>query len=296
MYFFLYFLSKIFLKLSKIFYFFSTKFEKSNHHRDAVIRTTKNYNMHSSSNEEYYIEQYWILISSGFKDFEKKIQIYDLGCGQGRFSFKFAEYFKSANIVGCDFSKFAIDYANNFSINNNLSSRVTFINESIADFSQKQNKNSADLIILTEVVFYYPDWQNDLDIILSLLKPNGKIILSVRSQYFNALNLVKHKNFDKLDLVINKRQGQLFDGPGKFTWQTSEEIKNLLIKKNLLLDNIFAIGSLSGIEGDPHEYVCEPSKLSQNEQKKLMDIEIELGKSNLDSGRYLLVVAHKPHH
>ena len=269
MYSFLYFISKIFLKLSKIFYFFSSKFKKSNHHINAVIKSTKNYNMHSSSNEEYYIEQYWNLISPNFNDLEKKIQIYDLGCGQGRFSFKFAEYFKLANIIGCDFSKYAIDYANNYSLNNKLSSRVTFVNESIVDFSKKKNKNSADIIILTEVVFYYPNWQHDLDLILSLLKPNGKIILSIRSQYFNALNIVKNKIFDKFDLILNERQGQLYDSPGIYTWQTSEEIKNLLIKKNLLLDTIFAIGSLSGIEGDPYNYMCEPSKLSKYEQKNL---------------------------
>ena len=56
---------------------------------------------------------------------------------------------------------------------------------------------------------------------------------------------------------------------------------------------MFGIGVLSGIYGDPNYSITEPSKLSTNDQEKLMNAEVKLGKTIFDSGRYILTIAHK---
>jgi hypothetical protein len=50
------------------------------------------------------------------------------------------------------------------------------------------------------------------------------------------------------------------------------------------------IGVCSGISADPHDSICQPSELNDDERVKSMGLEIELGKSVLDGGRYMLAI------
>ena len=295
MYYILIFFSRVFHKISKILQSLSIYFESNNSHKKAVIDSTRKYNMHSSLNEKYYLDQYWRFIESHLEDLQKQVTVYDLGCGQGRFSFKLADHFNEGKIYSCDLSKYAIEYAKDFASKNNYSDRINFENQEIFDFVNQHKTNSADLIIITEVLFYYPNWQVDIDKILALLKPGGKVCISFRSQYYNLLNTLQMSDTSKLQMIINERQGKIFNGIGTFTWNTSGEIKQLIKSKQLILESLYGIGNLSGIKGDPNNNICEPSNLTDEEQKKLMEAELYLGKDILDSGRYILAIAKKPY-
>ncbi len=69
----------------------------------------------------------------------------------------------------------------------------------------------------------------------------------------------------------------------------------MIKSKQLILESLYGIGNLSGIKGDPNNNICEPSNLTNEEQKKLMEAELYLGKDILDSGRYILAIAKKPY-
>jgi hypothetical protein len=69
----------------------------------------------------------------------------------------------------------------------------------------------------------------------------------------------------------------------------------LLIRDHGLdLLELCGIGVCSGIPGDPHDHIVQPSQLDSGEKDHLMRLELELGRSVPDAGRYMLTVARKP--
>jgi len=64
-------------------------------------------------------------------------------------------------------------------------------------------------------------------------------------------------------------------------------------KYRLELLELRGLGVCSGIPGDPHDSICQPSQLTIEERDKLMELELELGKTVPDAGRYILAVLRK---
>jgi len=204
-----------------------------------------------------------------------------------------SKLFSQGRVVGCDLSAEAIaqakDYAARDSITN-IDFRIQPIAECLRGFSEK----SVDAVLLTEVTFFSPQWKQDLPGIIHTLKPGGIFVISFRSQYFDALCLVRGLFWEEVDTVLQDRQGAIFGSSTVFTWQTSEEINSLLVDGcGLELLELRGIGVCSGIPGDPHDYICQPGELSDDERMQLMKLELELGKNVPDSGRYILAVARK---
>ena len=78
--------------------------------------------------------------------------------------------------------------------------------------------------------------------------------------------MIKNKNLKNLNLIINKREGEVFDRQKTvFTWNTSNEIKNIFLKNKLEILKTTGIGSLSGIENDIISY-NQPKNLNEKQQ------------------------------
>jgi len=292
MYYLLVFLSRIVNKINKIITSLTRRWEPADIQYKNVISSTA-YNMVTAPDESYYADQYWSIIYPHLTNMPPDPNILDLGCGQGRFTLKLAEAFPKGKIYACDISETAIEqlkaYAKKQSLNN-----INFCAESIDVIIQKFGSDSVDIIFFLEVSFFYPNWRKSLDNAIDALKPGGIIAASFRSQYFNALYLVRHKTMEHFETLIKHREGRIFGHSTVFTWQTDYEIKELLANEyGLELLDVRGIGVCSGIPGDPHDYICRPSLLTKEERQRLMDFELELGKTVPDAGRYLLAVARK---
>jgi hypothetical protein len=147
------------------------------------------------------------------------------------------------------------------------------------------------------VTFFYPEWQLDLPKIVESLKPGGILVMSFKSKYFYALTIARHRVWENVDMLINQTQGRIGRGsPVEFTWQTSAEVREVLVGKfGLNLIDLVGIGVLSGMKGhDPHDYIVEPSLLNDSEREALMKLELALAPQIPDAGRYILAVARKP--
>ena len=95
-------------------------------------------------------------------------------------------------------------------------------------------------------------------------------------------------------LLLKKRIGSIFNGPVTFTWNKSNEIRQLFNKElDMELLDLIGIGCCSGIKNDPHENIINPSLLSREEQFSLMKLEISLGSELPDAGRYMMAIAKK---
>lgn len=261
--------------------------------RRNVIHSTR-YDMVAAPDEPYYAEQYWRVILPCLEKVPHDAHIIDLGCSQGRFAIKLAKHFTDGIVIGCDLSTKAVLQARNYASRDSVEN-VHFQINSITDCLGGFSENVADLILLTEVTFFYPQWGEELPRIIRVLKPGGILVISFRSQYFNALALVRERLWGGVEPLLRDRQGAIFGSSTIFTWQTSADVSSLLVEKHgLELLDLRGIGVCSGIPGDPHDDICQPSQLSEAERMQLVKLELELGKTVPDGGRYILAVARKP--
>lgn len=250
--------------------------------------------MVAARDEPYYAEQYWRVMLPHLDKLPRNAAALDLGCSQGRLTIRLGKLFTQGWVVGCDLSAEAIAQARSYAAQDSAGN-IDFRVQSIADCIGNLSEDSVDAILLTEVTFFYPKWKQDLPGIIRALKPDGILIISFRSQYFDALCLVRDRLWEGVDPVLQDRQGAIFGSSTIFAWQTSEEIKSLLVGDyGLELLELRGIGVCSGIPGDPHDHICQPSQISADERMQLMKLELELGKIVPDGGRYILAVARKP--
>jgi len=260
--------------------------------QDIVISSTK-YNMRESPGENFYAKQYWANFKEYLPSKTSAPRVADLGCGQGRFTLEFAREYSQAQIVGIDLSPDAIDNARTYASSERLTN-VEFICSSIEDSVKSFDSSSLDILLFTETSFYFPNWRNIFGELCSKVKPGGLIIASFRSTYFNVLLLTAEQRLADAERVVTSRQGPLWaQNPVHFSWNNSMELVEELQSQNLEVLRVVGIGSCSGITGDPHATIVRPWNLSQEEQDRLMRVELAMGEIVPDAGRYILIVARK---
>ena len=285
--------SRVFGKISRILSRLSSSFAPKDI-QDTLVRGSTCYDMVRAPDESYYADQYWRVISPYFMGMPEDAQCLDLGCSQGRFSLRLANRFPQGKVLACDISETAIAVARQ-NANEARLRNVEFRLESIGQILQSCGTESQDIVIMTEVTFFYPDWRLQMAEIMRVLRPGALLVISFRSQYFDALCLARGRFWHNTGMLLEKRRGYIFDGQMEFTWQTSGEIRTLLTYDHRLeLLELCGIGVGSGIPGDPHDHIVRPSQLDSVEQDYLMRLELELGRSVPDAGRYILAVALKP--
>ena len=242
-------------------------------------------------NEKYYLNQYLFHCKKHLDNLPNNFRCLDLGSGDGRFVMYILKNYKDALIEACDIDKKSLKLIYK-KINSKLKTRVVLENTSITE-KLKAVTGYYDLILFTEVAIYLPNWEESFSKAVSLLNKNGIIIFSTRSQYYQALSVIKNKNFKNLNLVMNRREGEIFDRQKTvFTWNTSKEIKDIFFKNKLEILNTTGIGCLSGIENDIISY-NEPKNLNEKQQKTLLESEAIIGDLLPDAGRYILTIGKK---
>ena len=147
---------------------------------------------------------------------------------------------------------------------------------------------------MLEVSYMMSDYLMIFKLLEKKLKPDGKIIMSVRSRYYYALLLLKIGLIDSSSITINNNHGDILGTGINLNWTDSNELQIRLLRDyNLKVENIFGIGTCSGIAQDPFDTIMQPSSLSVKEQEKLYEIEDHFGNKYPDSGRYILFSAVK---
>jgi 2-polyprenyl-3-methyl-5-hydroxy-6-metoxy-1,4-benzoquinol methylase len=151
----------------------------------------------------------------------------DLGCSHGRFSFMMAAQFPAGQVTACDLSAPAIEAARAGATARDLRN-VEFNERSIEAQLALCEPESMGLVMMTEVTFFYPEWPSQMASIDRALRPGGVLVMSFRSQYFNALTLVRDRKFIEIELLLQQRRGRIFP-PSlvEFSWQTSTDVRTL---------------------------------------------------------------------
>jgi SAM-dependent methyltransferase len=259
----------------------------------SLVQSASKYDMFAASGESYYADQYWQLIEDFMPLNQKEVQIVDLGCGQGRMVQKFLDNFPTAEIRCCDISGKAIsDLYRNIALSPGQQVKAEV--SEIGSFLSQQISSSADIVIFTEVTFYFPGWETCLSDIYRILKPGGVFVSSHRSRYFNAMLLLSLGHIYAAERILKNNSGRLFGTTDlQFSWNDSSAAREILVAAGFSVNRVAGIGVLSGIKGDPLELLADPGKLSAVELTALMELEKQLSETVPDSGRYVLFIAKK---
>lgn len=263
-------------------------------HNEAIIRTMTRYDMTANPDEAYYARQYlhWIIPELEFRFPNRNARVLDLGCGQGRLAIPIASWASGkGEVVGVDLTGPAIEKARE---NAGGLDSVSFVSSDILQFLRVQGDSTWNVVLLIEVTFFLPSWREVLGEIARVLKPGGVAFVSFRSQYYNLLQTVWSWRWDAAMMSLEKREGYLWGKPVWYTWQTPEDIKQILSSLGLNLLAIRGIGVCSGLEEDPLGAIVRPSQLPEEQRERLMIIECAVAEQYAACGRYILTTAEKP--
>ena len=264
------------------------------YHNDAVVRAMNKYDMVTQPDEPYYGRQYlhFVLPELERRFPERRIDLLDLGCGQGRLALPIARWSAQGGgtVTGVDLTPAAVAQAQQYAAAEQLRN-VHFVARDATDFVREAPDNSADAILFTEVTFFMPSYREVLKELSRLLRPGGVAFIAFRSQYYNLLQLVLARNWENAKRCLTQREGHIFGGPMGFAWQTIDEIPPLLETFGLRALRLLGIGVLSGVKGDARGAIVHPSALSQEEQDRLIELECAVAEPYASCGRYILTIA-----
>ena len=266
-------------------------------HNFLVRRAAAAYDMVDAPDESYYARHYGDfiedkLISNGLVS---QVNLLDLACGQGRIiSELVGRDLNFKNIIGVDFSDEVLSRARmNLDV---LSSDADIKLEcsDILDYVRSVEDGSIDVLLLLEVLYMVPKPELVLSEISRTLTTTGMAFFSLRTDYYYGLSALKQGLFNKLGEFEVATADELFDSGVQLNWTNSERIFNdLAASYGLVVQACTAIGSCSGIAGDPLESIVRPSELNSGDQNSLLKLEKFMGDKYPDSGRYLLFSAVK---
>ena len=262
-------------------------------HAEAVISGMSRYDMVRHPDESYYARQYlhWIIPELKHRFPSQRADILDAGCGQGRLSIPLAQW-TSGRVIGVDLTPAAIAAAEKYARDR----RVTNIQFHISDvlpFLRTLPDCSVCAVLFIEVSFFLPSLGEVLGEIVRVLKANGLLFASFRSQSFNLLQTIRARLWNAAERVAIEREGCIFGGQTLFTWQTPEDVRLMLSNAGLTLRSLRGIGVFSGVKGDPLASIAQPSALGGEDQERLMKLECELAEQYVQLGRYILAIAEK---
>ncbi len=118
--------------------------------------------------------------------------VLDFGSGVGSLALYLAG--RGKQVTGVELSEKAVNAANRSAEKFGLTRRVKFLRR---DIFKTELKQKFDLVICSEVLEHLPDDAKALNKIHSLLKPSGRILVSVPSAKAPLIKLGAIKNFDR---------------------------------------------------------------------------------------------------
>ena len=125
------------------------------------------------------------------------------GCGTGRHALNVAKYFNHVNVTAIDLSQKSLAFAKLKAEENTLSN----IDFKLADLTHlKELPTQYDIIECSGVLHHIPDYKLALSALLSNLKPNGLIKISLYSEYARtSINQIRELFSRDINNIDNKK-------------------------------------------------------------------------------------------
>jgi SAM-dependent methyltransferase len=257
----------------------------------AIAEGMSGHDMEAHPDERYFAEQYWHWLEPELMHLPAGSRLLDIGCGQGRLALRLASAMPSGHVIGVDLTASAVEAARAKAAARSLANLEVHTADA-RTFVAALPPESFELVVMTEVSFFMPNFQDVLASARDVLKPGGVFFGAFRSQFFNLLHSVRDRDWRSARLALESRSGEWGDSSTSFTWQTPDDVRALLAEAGFTLTApLRGVGVCSGIPGDPLAAIAQPSRLSDREREKLMEVELAVAEPYAACGRYIVAVA-----
>lgn len=188
-------------------------------------------------------------------------------------------------VIGMDLSPDVIKLAGDYALAANL--KIEFLTGNIEEDLTKFSPQEFDCIICLEVLYMLKNYQDIISRLVTLIKPGGLLILSLRPKLFYVLHSIMNDNFKDAEKLTLRGENYIMNM--QLNCLNSTEMIDLLSANGLKNIEIKGIGILSGIEGDPQAKFAVPAKLNEEHRGTLYQLELKLAEKYPDNARYVLV-------
>ena len=144
-----------------------------------------------------------------FLAFQSTEMILDIGCGGGVAVKMLSQHTPEGRVYGIDYSKTAIECAENENCKKISEGKVVISRESVEKLSFADE--SFDKVFSIESYYFWPNLAENMKEVYRVIKPGGKFILVAEMVKIRPINPVKEKIIKELDM----------------TWLSPEEIRSL---------------------------------------------------------------------
>ena len=125
-------------------------------------------------------------------------KILDLGCGEGGYSRELAH--KGAAVTSADCSEASVRYCKEQALKENLDIQHYIINSSCLDM---MNENSFDIVLCAMMLMDVEDLNGTMKEIYRVLKPDGKVFISVLHPCFKGKDAVWKADGEKIHVTVS---------------------------------------------------------------------------------------------
>lgn len=154
-----------------------------NHKPEEIIIANKNfYDRYASDYDDfqwyfknsYEQRMWWREIKFICQHLTKEPEVLDIGCGTGNLTLKFLHL--GCQVVGMDISQNILDVLDS-KVPDVSRNRIQLVNMELHQFVN-ESRDKYDVVALCSVLHHIPDYDNFIDMIYPLVKPNGYIYIT----------------------------------------------------------------------------------------------------------------------
>ncbi len=239
--------------------------------------------------EQFYARLYLkYLFQTIDKEFRhQSLKILDFGCHTGRLSIPLAR--AGHQVTGVDSSRFYLKQADRHARQAGVHCR--FLRGDGLGLIRRMPPESFDLIVCTEVLYQWKNFQDGVGEFLKALRPGGLLAASHRSRFFYLTQTIREKDFKTAQFLLTHSEGEIRNT--YFNWQTPQELRTFYEEWGLDILLVRPIGTFSGNGGDGMAKFCNLGELAASEREALFDIEAHDSEEFAGLGRYILVIGRK---
>jgi len=241
------------------------------------------YDMYDSPTEQFYwsiyLEHIRRAIQSSYGD--QKLRILSIGCGHGRDSIPLAKL--GHQIVAVDKNKEALTRAEKHARREG----VTVDFRRIDIFSTELSEVFDAILAIETLPGTLCETEKLIQVATKYLKMGGLLAIAVYTRYYQIASCLKRGDYATAEQIAN--------GSDQTRWLHPADLEQSLLSHGYTMLELAGIGTISRHRIDGFNDLPVPEQLSEDQRRKLLQIELNLSSVNEISGcgRRMLALARK---
>lgn len=220
------------------------------------------------------------------------LRVLDAGCGTGPMAIELAKM--GHDVTGIEIHKPSLEEARRKAKDAEVS--INWISGDLFASLRQLNAESFDVVMCYGVLYTCTKYKEIIEEFNRVLKPNGLLFATFRSKFYFITSLLRMKQYEKAQYVINHSEGvlKLASIQAYYNWQSADEVRDLYKNNNLEIKLLRPVGVFSGAGNDGMAAIADVNQLPADIVHTVI---YELEASNLDeclgAGRFMFAIGVK---